>query len=371
MNGLSNETEITLLLCGSFNNKSDSEIKPLTATEYYRLVDWMRESALNISDLSRSEICDRIPESGLHNIAKDRLIALLGRGGTIEGAIGNWREKGIWILSALDTAYPKKLLQRLLKQAPPLLFGIGRQPLLNDGGLAIVGSREADTAALEFTKRIATECADAELQVVSGGARGIDREAMSAALEAGGRTLGVLADSLGREAASGRHDLFLEQRRLALVSPYHPDAGFTVGNAMGRNKCIYALADWSLVVSSAANEGGTWTGAVENFKHRWTPLLVRDGNDIPEGNRRRGSEGRAAGGESVGAEQSARSGPGHATGAAGHAGGPAGPAAGASAAASAATGGAAGSTARRTATAPTTGRAAGTAAGRTESTAAR
>jgi len=61
-----------------------------------------------------------------------------------------------------------------------------------------------------------------------------------------------------------------------LISPYDPSAGFNVGNAMQRNKLIYALADASLVVSSDLNKGGTWTGAVEQLdKLKFVPVYVR------------------------------------------------------------------------------------------------
>jgi hypothetical protein len=59
------------------------------------------------------------------------------------------------------------------------------------------------------------------------------------------------------------------------VSPFYPEAGFNAGNAMGRNRYIYTLADQALVIDSALRSGGTWEGAVENLKHGWVPLYVR------------------------------------------------------------------------------------------------
>ena len=60
-----------------------------------------------------------------------------------------------------------------------------------------------------------------------------------------------------------------------LVSPFYPEAGFNAGNAMGRNRYIYTLADQALVIDSALRSGGTWEGAVEDLKHGWVPLYVR------------------------------------------------------------------------------------------------
>lgn len=64
--------------------------------------------------------------------------------------------------------------------------------------------------------------------------------------------------------------------QLVLISPYDPSAGFNVGNAMQRNKLIYALSDTSLVVSSDLDKGGTWAGAIEQLdKLRFVPVYVR------------------------------------------------------------------------------------------------
>jgi len=54
---------------------------------------------------------------------------------------------------------------------------------------------------------------------------------------------------------------------------------------MGRNKLIYGLADFAVVVSSDYQTGGTWAGAVEALKASWCPVFVRGGADGPKGNR--------------------------------------------------------------------------------------
>jgi len=69
-----------------------------------------------------------------------------------------------------------------------------------------------------------------------------------------------------------------------LVSPFYPEAGFNVGNAMSRNKYIYSLADAAVVVTSAVGSGGTWSGAIENLRRRWVPLWVRPSADEMSGN---------------------------------------------------------------------------------------
>jgi predicted Rossmann fold nucleotide-binding protein DprA/Smf involved in DNA uptake len=223
--------------------------------------------------------------AGAAGIDDDRLSALLDRGAALALAVESWTSKGLWVISRGDMHYPARLKQRLKASAPPLLYGVGEARLLASGGLVIVGSREVDQAGIAFTEEIARRCAIEDTTVISGGARGVDAAAMETALDSGGAAVGVLADSLARAAVAKVYREGLRKGRLALCSPYDPAAGFSVGNAMGRNRQIYALGDAALVISASANTGGTWAGATENLKHGWLPLFVRADGDAPEGNR--------------------------------------------------------------------------------------
>lgn len=83
--------------------------------------------------------------------------------------------------------------------------------------------------------------------VVSGGARGVDREAKFTALDEGGNVVGVLPDGLAKAAVSKKYRKALKSRNLVLFSATDPGAGFSVGNAMGRNTYIYAMSDYCLI----------------------------------------------------------------------------------------------------------------------------
>jgi predicted Rossmann fold nucleotide-binding protein DprA/Smf involved in DNA uptake len=117
--------------------------------------------------------------------------------------------------------------------------------------------------------------------VVSGGAKGVDAAAMQTCGEAGGIVIGVLAADLLRASVNRQNRQGLQSGQLVLISPFNPEAGFNAGNAMARNRYIYALADYAVVVDSAEGEGGTWAGAIEDLRHEWTPLYVREAADKP------------------------------------------------------------------------------------------
>jgi predicted Rossmann fold nucleotide-binding protein DprA/Smf involved in DNA uptake len=172
-----------------------------------------------------------------------------------------------------------------------VLFGAGSVELLSMNGLAVVGSRDVDAAGSSFASEIGARCAGAGLTVFSGAARGVDRLAMLASAEHAGTGVGVPADSLERMLRDRDYGSHIRDGRLALVTPFVPSAPFAVANAMSRNKLVYCLASYAVVVASSEQNGGTWAGAIENLRSGWVPLFVRNGPDSPKGNLDLVSEG--------------------------------------------------------------------------------
>ena len=120
--------------------------------------------------------------------------------------------------------------------------------LLGRGGIAVVRSRDADQEDIAFTENLGDSAAKQGYSVVSGAARGVDESAMLGALKNEGTANGVMADSLLRAATSAKFRKYLLAGDLVLITPFNPEAGFNVGNAMSRNRYIYCLADAAVVV---------------------------------------------------------------------------------------------------------------------------
>jgi predicted Rossmann fold nucleotide-binding protein DprA/Smf involved in DNA uptake len=120
--------------------------------------------------------------------------------------------------------------------------------------------------------------------VLSGGARGVDERAASGAFAAEGTVIAVVADSLLRNASKKQYRDHLIAGDLVLMTAYSPEAGFSAGNAMGRNRLIYCLADAAVAVSSANGTGGTFGGAMQNLRDGWVPLWVAQTGDPASGN---------------------------------------------------------------------------------------
>lgn len=271
---LSEDTEVVLLLCGRFGGEKQEPYQPLTPREYSELAKWLNACNLRPSDLMTDAGRDALSSLQVARLEQKRVEFLLGRGTAMALSLERWARGGLWVISRGDKDYPKRLKRHLKHAAPPLLYGAGDKTLLEKGGLAIIGSRDASESALSYTQSIAARCAHEGMAVVSGGARGVDAAAMQGATEAGGYCIGVLANDLLKTSVNRQNRIGLQEGQLVLVSPFFPEAGFSAGNAMGRNRYIYTLADQALVIDSALR-GGTWEGANENLKHSWVPLYVR------------------------------------------------------------------------------------------------
>lgn len=274
-----------LVVGRSSTGRGGSAAELLSLGEYKRLARRLRELSRQPADLLAAE-GDALYADCADIVEPERMRRLLGRGFLLGQAVERWQARAIWVVSRADGAYPARLKARLKEDCPPVLYGCGDRSLLEREGLAVVGSRNADDALLEYAASVGRLAAGAGVALVSGGARGIDGAATDGALAGGGTAVSVLAEGLEPRALRRENRNAIAHGRLLLLSPYDPNAAFNVGNAMQRNKLVYALSDAALVVCSDAGKGGTWAGAQEQLDRlRLAPVYVR-----ATGSRREGLE---------------------------------------------------------------------------------
>lgn len=281
---LTPDTQAILLLCGELGQRGGNGSKPLGLRQYNALVSWLKTQGLRPGDLLGAEARAKLSGLKVPDVTSERVIPLLDRGAALALVIERWERSGLWVISRSDSSYPERLKRYLGQVAPPLLYGVGSKDMLNRGGLVVVGSRDRSEEDGEFARRIGEHCAKEGTSIISGAAKGIDRDAMSGALEAGGWALGVLAEGLAKTATSGQYRSGLVSERLTLVSPYDPDSRWFAYTAMERNKLLYGLSDAALVVAGSADNGGTWAGACEALQHGRVKVFVKSTGTIAPGN---------------------------------------------------------------------------------------
>ncbi len=281
---VSPRTQATMLLTARIAASSNDTSQPLDVREWNTLARWLAMKDLTPEDLVQGDMEGILADWDDRRIGRDRLLALLDRGHALAMVVERWLATGLWILGQSDPEYPARLRERMKESASPLLFGYGELRHFRNRGVAIVGSRNAPDHDLQLAEDLGRAVSAAGYNVVSGGARGVDDRAATGAFSAEGTMIAVVADSLLKNAGKKQYRDRLLRGDLVLTTPYSPDTGFSAGNAMGRNRLIYCLADAAVAVSSANGSGGTFGGATNNLKGGWVPLWVAPTDDPDSGN---------------------------------------------------------------------------------------
>ncbi|MFZ9037449.1 MAG: DNA-processing protein DprA [Gammaproteobacteria bacterium] len=196
-----------------------------------------------------------------------------------------------------DDSYPALLRQ--IPDFPVLLYASGDIELLRAPQIAIVGSRLCTPGGARTAFDFAAQLAAAGLVVTSGMALGIDGEAHSGALQAGGRTLAVTATGIDLVYPGRHHKLAAQIRQQGLiVSEFPLGTSAQRPNFPQRNRIISGLALGVLVVEAAQRSGSLITarlaaeqgrevfaipGSIHNPQTRGCHDLIRDGATLVEG----------------------------------------------------------------------------------------
>jgi predicted Rossmann fold nucleotide-binding protein DprA/Smf involved in DNA uptake len=282
---ISADSQAILLLCSHLGLSSGSELAPLTLKDWNPLAKKLQSFSLRPADLLGRTVADLQTLLSIDNEAAERIARLLQRSGSLAIELERLASLGIYGITRADAEYPARFRQRLKESAPPVLFYSGEKALLGQPGIAVVGSRHLDEAGQKCADFVGNACGISGLVLYSGGAKGVDSISMNAALEARGTAVGVLADSLEKAIRAPEYRVPISRGDLCLVTPYSPSAPFSVGAAMGRNRLIYTLADYAIVVASDVEKGGTWAGATEALRAKWIPVFVLEHPEMPEGNK--------------------------------------------------------------------------------------
>lgn len=167
------------------------------------------------------------------------------------------RSSGARLITFTAADYPKSLFE--IADPPPFLYVRGELPPPGPA-IAIVGSRRATTSGLLTTARLAEALGRHGVTVISGMARGVDAAAHRGALDAGGRTTGVLGCGIDQVYPPENRKLFgMMAEKGCLVSEFSLGTLPLAENFPRRNRIISGLSKGVLVVEAAENSGSLIT----------------------------------------------------------------------------------------------------------------
>ncbi len=179
----------------------------------------------------------------------------------------NLISQGFELIPITSPEYSKTLKQHLkVAHSPVLLYVKGNKDILHKNSIAIVGSRAAEGISLAFTDNIAKRACNDFKVVVSGFAKGVDKQALDSTIKYKGQ--GIIVLPQGITTFNSGFKTYYKQivdGDVLVLSTFHPKAAWSAGLAMARNPIIYGLAD-EIFVAESSDTGGTWSGVIDGLR---------------------------------------------------------------------------------------------------------
>ncbi|MDR2546259.1 MAG: DNA-processing protein DprA [Lachnospiraceae bacterium] len=205
--------------------------------------------ASDVYRLSAKELKWFLNESQLLKLEQKR------RSWDITGEFARLKAKGITFVPYGDNKYPEKL--KNLSAPPASLYIKGTLPDPTLPAVALIGTRKCSGYGASMAKRLGLALAKAQIEVISGMARGIDGIGQKAVSETGGRTFAVLGcgvDVIYPEENAPLYRQIVENG--GIISEYSPGTAARSALFPPRNRLISGLAD-AVIVVEARDKSGT------------------------------------------------------------------------------------------------------------------
>jgi len=162
---------------------------------------------------------------------------------------------GAQIVTLDDELYPSTL--KNIYDPPCLLYVRGDVALLNEPGIAVVGTRHPTPYGIGMAQRLAADLAARGLVIISGMARGVDTQAHKGAIEGKGRTIAIWGT--GVDVPYPRENKKLAESIVesggAIVSEFAVGSFAAPQNFPIRNRIISGLSIGVLVVEAGEYSG--------------------------------------------------------------------------------------------------------------------
>lgn len=249
-----------LLLTAKLGNESR---RTLTVAQF-------RDLAVKVGYLEIDKPERELQESDLLSLGynrqmAERIVALLQDEMLLKRYVSQGKKLGCVPLTRVSEEYPQTLRRRLRLEAPGSLWAKGDLEILQTPAISLVGSRDLREENREFAREVGRQAALQGYTLISGNARGADREAQDSCLQWGGKVISVVADRLQDRNPEGN---------ILYLSEDGYDLPFSGYRALSRNRVIHALPTGGVFVAQCGlKTGGTWNGTEKNLRHNWSPVF--------------------------------------------------------------------------------------------------
>lgn len=169
------------------------------------------------------------------------------------------------VLTSACPHYPERWLQKLGDSAPPALWT--SQRLYSQNSVTVVGSRLITEQESALASSVSQAVVKSGRSILTGGAMGVDQQALNASLERGCPATVILPYGLNQ--LNEKMD-----ENVTYLSSCPPDEVFSARRAHQRNVLLYAGSSVSFSIAPRYQKGGTWTGSLHAIRQKLTSLAV-------------------------------------------------------------------------------------------------
>lgn len=188
--------------------------------------------------------------------------------------------------------YPERL--KNIERPPSRLYVLGNVEILNEIGIAVVGSRTNTQYGEKMCKKFVRALVEYNINIISGLAFGIDSIAHKTCLKNSGKTIAVLPSGLENICSATNKILINEiiENGGAVISEYDNNTKADYNKFLERNRIVAGLGIGTLVVEAGYRSGTSVTArftrqnekpvfcipsSLENMKGKTTNELIQKG----------------------------------------------------------------------------------------------
>lgn len=243
----------------------DPQRRVLTVAQLRTLTARVRQ--MERPPLERELAMEDLISLGYDRSTAQRILSLMSDAQQLQWYVQKGQRQNCYPITRISKDYPPVLKKALGTDAPGCLWAKGDASILATPTISLVGSRDLALSNRDFAREAGRQAALQGYALVSGNARGADKEAQEACLEAGGKVISIVADRL---------DSHPSRDGILYLSEDGFDLDFSAARALSRNRVIHALGSLVLVAQCALEAGGTWDGTSKNLRHGWSPVYCLD-----------------------------------------------------------------------------------------------
>ena len=196
------------------------------------------------------------------------------------------------IIEYANELYPERL--RYIEKPPSRLYVLGNIEILNEVGIAVIGSRTNTEYGEKMCKKFVKGLLEYNINIISGLAFGIDSIAHMSCLKNGGKTIAVLPSGL-KNVCKATNKILIDEiinNEGVIISEYENNTNADSDKFLERNRIVAGLGVGTLVVEAGYRSGTSVTArftrqnekpvfcvpsSLENMKGRLTNEFIQKG----------------------------------------------------------------------------------------------